>query len=154
MSFPDVSEYDYFDFSDKIDIYKNLIQKYSINNHLILRTSNYLLKSSMQCYEQFYMDDAMINVALATAGCIELIKRKHGNYSNAYDHNLIKFVAKEIFECPEGAVEFIEDIYRYRTMFVHPVSKYGEDWIPVHSADELLEYYDILKDLFIYALNK
>lgn len=155
ISFPVVSEYDYFDFSGKIDIYKNLIQKYTINNHLLLRTSNYLLKSLMLRSEQFFMDDAMINAALATVGCIELIKRKHGNYSDSYDPDLIEIVAKEIFEYPEGAIEFIEDVYKYRIMFVHPVSnKYGEDWIPVHSADDLLDYYEILKGLFIYALNK
>lgn len=154
-NWPSTSEYSYFEYpTDEIALYKELIKKYPITNHLLLRTSNYLLKSLMLLLDVFFMDDAMINVSLATAGCIELIKRKHGNYSDAYDHDLIEIVAEKIFKYPEGAVEFIEDIYRYRTMFVHPVSKYGENWIPVHLTDDLLDYYEILKGFFIYALTK
>ena len=139
----DVSAYHFFDFKNCKDIFYKLIDSFSIKNHLLLRTSNYLIKSSMLWKNRTFGEEAIANVFFALEGCLHLIQKKFGDNHTKLNRKLLKKIFKEKFPHGENLFNFIEEGYYKRISLVHPEPDWGAEWSPFLMADDFYEYFNI-----------
>jgi hypothetical protein len=152
---PDISTYRF----DKFDFGKNGFEKlfnaYSIRNHLLMRTSNYLIKALMNRSNLLFQEEALLNAFLALEGSLHLLQKKYGDNSPKLNRDLLRSVFKnEIKYLPdgEGTFEFIEEGYATRISLVHPEPKWGAQWHPYVHIGDFREYFGLTKTILNWVL--
>lgn len=152
---PDISTYRFDKFDFRKNGFENLFSAFSIRNHLLMRTSNYLIKALMNRTNLLFQEEALLNAFLALEGSLHLLQKKYGDNSPKLNRDLLRSVFKnEIKYLPdgEGTFEFIEEGYSTRISLVHPEPKWGAQWHPyVHSGD-FREYFGLTKIILNWVL--
>ncbi|MES2654406.1 MAG: hypothetical protein V4620_02400 [Bacteroidota bacterium] len=152
---PDIATYKY----DKFDYSKNgfekLFSSYSIRNHLLLRTSNCLIKALMNRKNLLFQEEAVINSFLALEGSLHLLQEKYGDTSTKLNRELLRSVFKnEIKFLPdgEGTFEFIQESYSTRISLVHPQPKWGAQWHPYVDHESLRDNFGLTKIILNWVI--
>jgi hypothetical protein len=148
----DVSAYNFFDFEGSKSIFYQLLDSYSIRNHLLLRTSNYLIKASMLWENRTFGEEAIVNVFFALEGCLHLLQKKFGDNSTKLNRKLLKKIFKEHIPYGENLYNFIEDGYYTRISLVHAEPDWGAEWSPFIAAEDFFEYRNICRELLNFIL--
>lgn len=148
----DISAYNYFQFRAYKSNFNYLIDSYSITNQLLLRTSSFLVKSSMLWKNRTFGEEAIENVCFALEGCLHLFQKKFGDNSSKLNRKLIKESFIKNIQNGESLYEFIEEAYYKRISLIHPEPDWGASWRPFLMADDFYEYFNICRELLNYIL--
>lgn len=148
----EVSSYNYFDIGDQKIFFKELIDKFSIRDQLLLRTSNHFLKSCMLWQNYTFGEESIVNIFIALEGCLHLVQKKFGDISTKLNRSLIKQVFKEEIPRGEFLFDFIEEAYYKRISLVHPEPTWGAEWTPFLMADDFYDYRRICVELLNFIL--
>ena len=149
---PDISLYEFRDFKNFINDFNNLYDAFSIRDHLLLRTSNYLVKSIMLWKNRMYGEEALANVLFSIEGGLHLMRRKYGDHSKKLNLKLLERVFIDKFPDGSNLFEFIQEGYHKRISIVHPEPNWGAKWMPFLMAEDFYEYYRISKRLMNFVL--
>jgi hypothetical protein len=152
---PDLSTYQYDKFNAEEQGFNTIFDSFSIRNHLLMRTSNYLLKGLMNHVNQLFQEEALLNVFLALEGSLHLLQKKYGDNSPRLNRDLLRSVFKnEISYLPsgEGTFDFIEEGYSTRISLVHPEPKWGTEWNPYVHPSDFREYFGLAKLILNWTL--
>jgi hypothetical protein len=152
---PDISTYKFDWFDARKNGFEKLFNSYSIRNHLLLRTSNYLIKALMNRTNMLFQEEALLNAFLALEGSLHLLQKKYGDTSTKLNRVLLKSIFKnEIKYLPdgEGTYEFIEEGYITRISLVHPEPKWGAQWNPYVHIGDFREYFGLSKIILNWVL--
>lgn len=152
---PDLSTYQYDEFDVQLNGFNKIFDAFSIRNHLLMRTSNYLLKGLMNHVNLLFQEEALLNVFLALEGSLHLLQKKYGDNSSKLNRDLLKSIFKnEIAYLPdgEGTYDFIEVGYSTRISLVHPEPKWGTEWNPYVHPSDFREYFGLTKLILNWTL--
>jgi hypothetical protein len=152
---PDLATYRFDQFEPKNNGFQDLFDAYSIRDHLLMRTSNYLLKALMNNQNLLFQEEALLNAFFALEGSLHLLQRKYGDHSPKLNRLLLRKVFKEeILYLPhgEGTWEFIESGYFTRISLVHPEPKWGAEWNPYVHISDFREYFGLAKMIMNWTL--
>jgi len=73
---PDLATYNFTNAQAKDKEFNDIFDSYSIRNHLLLRTSNYLLKGLMNYGSLLFQEEALLNIFFALEGSLHLLQKK------------------------------------------------------------------------------
>ncbi len=148
----DVTAFRFFNFKESISDFHKLVDNFSIRDHLLMRTANFLIKSSMLWGNRTFGEEAVTNIFFAIEGCLHLLQKKHGDSSTKLNRKLLKKVFKENISHGENLYDFIEEGYYKRISLVHAEPDWGAEWSPFIMADDFYEYRNICIELLNFIL--
>ncbi len=148
----DVAAYNFVDIANSSSVFHQLVDNFSIRNHLLLRTSNYLLKSSMLWENRSFGEEAIVNIFFAIEGCLHLIQKKYGDNNTRLNRKLLKKVFVEKIHNGENLYSFIEDGYYKRISLVHAEPDWGAQWSPFLMADDFYDCRNVCMKLLKFIL--
>lgn len=152
---PDLATYSYEKFDVISSGFNKIFDSFSIRDHLLMRTSNYLLKALMNRKNLLFQEEALLNAFLALEGSLHLLQKKYGDHSQKLNRVLLRSVFKnEISYLPDGeeTYEFIEEGYTTRISLVHPEPKWGAKWNPYVHPSDFREYFGLSKLILNWTL--
>lgn len=152
---PDVATYNYKNFDPISSGFVDYFDSFSIRDHLLLRTSNYLLKALMHRSNMLFQEEALLQSFLALEGGLHLLQKKYGDNSTRLNRKLLKDVFKnKISYLPdgEGTYEFIEEGYFTRISLVHPEPDWGAEWSPYVHIGDFREYHSLARLILSWTL--
>ena len=148
----DISTFRFVKFkTDKI-VFNKLFDTYSIRNHLLMRTSNHLIKSGLLWRNRYFGEEAVSNVLFGVEGCLHLLQRKFGEQKTQLNLNLIRKIFVDNFTNGENLFDFIQEGYLKRISIVHPEPNWGANWTPFIMADDFYDYFNLVRELMNYIL--
>lgn len=124
---PDVTAYKYFPFEKSIDIYNKLFDKFSIQDHLLMRTSNLLLKSYMLWQNRNFGEDAIANVMFCLERCLHLMFNKYSDSTKKFNIKELETIFDKLFPNGTELFSFIKEGYDKRTSLVHAEPVWGAE---------------------------
>ncbi len=154
---PDISTYSYSKFDVKESGFNKIFDSFSIRDHLLMRTSNYLLKALMNRRNLLFQEEAILNAFLALEGSLHLLQRKYGDSSTKLNRELLRDVFKNklnFLPQGEGTYEFIEEGYFTRISLVHPQPRWGAEWNPYVDHEDFRDYFGISKMILAWVLGE
>jgi hypothetical protein len=154
---PDISAYSYSNFDAKKSGFNNIFDAFSIRDHLLMRTSNYLLKALMNRRNLLFQEEAILNSFFALEGSLHLLQRKYGDKSTKLNRELLRDVFKNkltFLPQGEGTYEFIEEGYFTRISLVHPQPRWGAEWNPYVDSEDFRDYFGISKMILAWVLGE
>jgi hypothetical protein len=132
--------------------FERVYDKFSINNQLLLRTSNYLSKAFMLERNRFFKEEVVANIFICLEGCLHLLQKKWGDSKPTLNLKLLEINFKSVLN-EESLFEFIKEAYSKRIALLHPQSKWGSQWMPYVDFHDFFDYYKICKHLLRYYLT-
>jgi hypothetical protein len=154
---PDISTFNYYSFDPNKSGFNKIFDAYSIQDHLMMRTSNYLLKALMNRDNLLFQEEALVNAFFALEGSLHLLQRKYGDYSTKLNRKLLREIFKNkltFLPNGEGTYEFIEEGYFTRISLVHPEPKWGAEWNPYVHIEDFRDYFGISKMILAWTLGE
>ena len=154
---PDISTYDYSKFDEIKSGFNKIFDCYSIQDHLLMRTSNYLLKALMNRGNLLFQEESILNSFFALEGSLHLLQRKYGDNSTKLNRKLLKEIFKNkltFLPQGEGTYEFIENGYLTRISLVHPQPRWGAEWNPYVDHEDFRDYFGISKMILAWVLGE
>jgi hypothetical protein len=153
-STPDVSTFNFFSFEDSVDAYNKIFDSYSIRDHLLMRTSNYLLKSYMLWKNRNFGEDSIANVMFCLEGCLHLLFRKYSKTNNKFNLKELEDIFIDLYTKGRGEelFSFIQEGYYKRISIVHAQPNWGAEWTPLLFADDYFDYFNICRELLNIVL--
>ncbi len=154
---PDISTYSYSKFDAKESGFNKIFDSFSIRDHLLMRTSNYLLKALMNRRNLLFQEEAILNSFFALEGSLHLLQRKYGDNSTKLNRELLRDVFKNkltFLPQGEGTYEFIEEGYFTRISLVHPQPRWGAEWNPYVDHEDFRDYFGISKMVLAWILGE
>lgn len=152
---PDVSTYNYDKFNPNKSGFYDYFDSFSIRDHLLLRTSNYLLKALMHKVNLLFQEEALLQSFLALEGGLHLLQKKYGDSSTRLNRKLLRDIFQnKISYLPngEGTYEFIEEGYFTRISLVHPEPDWGAEWNPYVHIGDFREYHGLARLVLSWTL--
>jgi hypothetical protein len=152
---PDVSTYSYDKFDPNKSGFYEYFDSFSIRDHLLLRTSNYLLKALMHKANLLFQEESLLQSFLALEGGLHLLQKKYGDSSTRLNRKLLRDVFQnKISYLPngEGTYEFIEEGYFTRISLVHPEPDWGAEWNPYVHIGDFREYHGLARLVLSWTL--
>jgi hypothetical protein len=148
----DVNEYEFFDFQNHIAGFNQLFDSFSIQDDLLLRTSNYFVKARLHWDNLITAEEAIANSLMCLEGCLHLIQKKHNDNRPHLNMKLIENVF--LNKIPNGVnlLEFIKEGYNKRITLIHAEPKWGADWSPFVTSEDFYEYFKLCRILLNYIL--
>lgn len=144
--------YDYFKFDEHLKNFELAFDKFSITNHLLLRTSNHLSKAVMLDRNKFYKEEAVTNIFICLEGCLHLLQKKWGDAKPALNLKLLEEKFKAELD-DENLFGFIKEAYDKRISLIHPEPKWGSQWTPYIDFHDFFDYFKIRRYLLHYYLT-
>jgi hypothetical protein len=144
---PDITAYKYFPFDSSIEAYNRLFDRFSIQDHLLMRTSNFLLKSYMLWQNRNFGEDAIANVLFCLEGCLRLIYKKYSSSDNKFNIKELEVIFDNLFPKGKELFSFIREGYDKRISLVHAEPDWGAEWCPFLLADDFFDYFNICREL-------
>lgn len=148
----DSSYYEYQNFKDSHKNFKRIFDNFSIQNDLLLRTCNYLVKSIMHWENTINAEEAISSVFFCLEGCLHLIQKKYGNNGTKLDFKLLGYIFENEIENGVHLLNFIQDGYRTRITLVHPEPVWGSEWKPFITSEDFYEYFRVCISLMNFIL--
>lgn len=149
---PDINEYQFSDYERATNTFKELYDQFSIQNDLLLRTCNYLVKARMHWDNQINAEEAITNTFMCLEGCLHLMQKKFGDYKPQLNRVLLEKVFKEHIPVGENIWNFISEGYRTRITLLHAEPNWGAKWDPFIVPDDFYDYYKICLELLNFIL--
>lgn len=149
----DSKSYNYQNYSEQVKTFNLLYDAFKINDHLLLRTCNYFIKSMMHWKNPFiYAEEAIVNIFFCLEWCLHLIQKKY-NYSNP---KINLQLLENIFENEKwlwkDLFDFIKEAHEKRTTLVHAEPDWGADWSPWLTHEDFWDYFKICRHLLNFIL--
>lgn len=126
-----------------------LINRISINDHLLIRGLSHLLKSAMlKCLSRSFIDSACLEIYVALEATLQIIMEKlraqgHASPSNKDASDFIL----NAFGEPYRLEKYYESYYEDRIKAVHPNSRFGiAKFTPLYVDDLYMLYDDLLRN--------
>jgi hypothetical protein len=154
---PDISTYDFLRFDPKESGFNKIFDAFSIRDHLLMRTSNYLLKALMNRRNLLFQEEAILNAFFALEGSLHLLQRKYGDDSTKLNRVLLRDIFKNkltFLTHGEGTYEFIEEGYFTRISLVHPQPRWGAEWNPYVDHEDFRDYFGISRMILAWILGE
>lgn len=145
--------YRFHPFENKLNLHSDIYYRINTEDHLLMRTLFYLVKSRMLWANKCFGEDAISNVLFSIEGALLLLQRK--NRINEKQINLV-FLSeffKTNFPHGEELFEFIREGYDKRVAIVHPNPRSGVEWSPYLTADDFYEYFDVSRMILHYVIT-
>lgn len=152
---PDITTYNYSSFNSTQSSFNKVFDNFSIRDHLLLRTSNYLIKGLMHRSNSLFAEEAITNIFFALEGCLHLLQRKYGDNSKKLNLKLLKEIfEKKLTYLPDslGTFEFIQGGYSTRISLVHPEPQWGAEWNPYVDFEDFRDYFWISKMILNWVI--
>lgn len=148
----DVNEYEFFDFQTHTKAFKKLFDSFSIQDDLLLRTSNYFVKARMHWDNLISAEEAIANNLMCLEGCLHLIQKKHHDFSTQLNLNLLEKIFKNEIQYGAHMLDFIKEGYSTRISLIHAEPKWGANWDSNVTSEDFYEYFRVSKILLNYIL--
>lgn len=130
-----------------------LIRSIDIRDRLLIRGLSKFLSARALSHEWWYLEEAGMAafISLEAALCIirqhlESKTKRPASFDDAYDY------IRATFTGGATLVDWLLDLYDFRTITVHPSSRFGEFWNPPMEADHCLEAIDWLVSIYRHIL--
>lgn len=137
---------------NKINDFNLAFDAFSIRDHLLMRTSNHLMKSVMLWMNRTFAEDAIMHTFIGLEGCLHLLQKKWGDSKPQLNLKLLQEKFANTLES-EQVFDFIQEAYHKRIKLVHPEPKWGAEWNPFLMAEDFYEYFKISRWLLFYYLT-
>jgi len=144
--------YRFVEFQKYIPFFVKIFDSFSIRNHLLMRTSFYLIKSIMLWDNRNFQEEAIANVFFCLEGCLHLIQEKHGVHQTELYLDKLSEIFANNFRNGEFLFDFIKEAYENRITIVHAKPFGCSEWSPFLMADDFYEYFQIARELLNFIL--
>jgi len=149
---PDVKEYEFSDYQKSADAFKQIYDKFSIQDDLLLRTCNYFVKAIMHWDNHINAEEAITNNFMCLEGCLHLIQKKYGDNKTQLNRKLLYSVFQKDITNGENLYDFIIEGYGKRNALVHPEPHSGAQWDTSIISEDFYEYFNISRMLLNFIL--
>lgn len=149
---PDINEYEFSDYGKAADTFKEIYDSFSIQNDLLLRTSNYLVKARMHWNNQINAEEAITNTFMCLEGCLHLIQKRFGDYKPQLNRILLAKVFKDYIPHGENLWNYISEGYRTRITLLHAEPNWGAEWDPFILPSDFYDYHKLCLQLLNFVL--
>jgi len=140
---------------DKIAV-NQFVDRASIDDFLLLRTTTFLVKAKMLWREDAFREDAIANIFFALEGCMLLLQRKHGLRHDKVDRKHLPALFDSLFRQGSELFDFIDEAIGWggsRANIVHAQTDTSDSWIPPLMADDFYEYDELVRVILNYVVR-